>query len=101
MAPGTAAIRLGNFLVMAVADEGFEPDSVMVRVGEGIGLGERGEREAARALFAELWEEIGGNAGDAFRRCAIAHSMVRVVPAITWSVVGPPLGRSPTMAIRR
>jgi RimJ/RimL family protein N-acetyltransferase len=63
---------------MAGADGRFEPDSVMVRVGEGIGLGEAGEREAARALFAELWEEIGGDAGDAFHRCAIAHSMADV-----------------------
>lgn len=60
---------------MAGTDEGFEPDSVMVRVGEGIGLRECGEREAARVLFAELWEEIGGDTGDAFHRCAIAHSM--------------------------
>jgi hypothetical protein len=101
MAPGTAAICLGNFLVMAVANEGFEPDSVMVRVGEGIGSGERGEREAARALFAELWEEIGGDAGDALHRCAIAHSMVWIMPAITWSVVGPRLRHSRTTAIRR
>jgi len=47
----------------------------MLRVGEGIGLRGRGERDAARRLFAELWEEIGGEDGDAFHRCAIAHSM--------------------------
>jgi tetratricopeptide (TPR) repeat protein len=57
------------------AEQGFEPDAVMLRVGEGIGLRERGEREAARRLFAELWQEIGGEDGDAFHRCAIAHSM--------------------------
>ncbi len=27
-------------------------------------------------MFAELWQEIGGENGDAFHRCAIAHSMV-------------------------
>jgi hypothetical protein len=47
----------------------------MLRVGEGIGLRERGKREEARQLFAELWQEIGGEGGDAFHRCAIAHSM--------------------------
>jgi tetratricopeptide (TPR) repeat protein len=47
----------------------------MVRVGEGIELQQRGEREAARRMFAELWDEIGGEEGDAFHRCAIAHSM--------------------------
>jgi tetratricopeptide repeat protein len=53
----------------------FKPDEVMVRVGEGIQLRQRGEREAARRLFAELWHVIGGEDGDAFHRCAIAHSM--------------------------
>lgn len=60
------------------SEQGFEPDAVMVRVGEGIGLREQGEREAARQLFAELWQEIGGAEGDAFHRCAIAHSMADV-----------------------
>ena len=57
------------------AQQGFEPDTVMLRVGEGIGLRERGERDRARGLFAELWQEIGAENGDAFHRCAIAHSM--------------------------
>jgi hypothetical protein len=47
----------------------------MLRVGEGIGLRDRGENEAARRLFTELWRDIGGGDGDAFHRCAIAHSM--------------------------
>ncbi len=47
-------------------------------MGDGIGLRERGEREAARRLFAELWDEIGGDAGDTFHRCAIAHFMADV-----------------------
>jgi hypothetical protein len=54
-----------------------EPDATMVRIGEGIGLGERGEREAARRLFSDLWEEIGAT-GDALHRCALAHSMADV-----------------------
>lgn len=52
-----------------------ELDPVMVRVGEGIALCECGDRDAARRLFDHLWHEIGGDAGDALHRCAIAHSM--------------------------
>ncbi len=63
---------------MTDAERGFEPDAVMARVGEGIALRQRGERDAARRLFAELWQEIGGADGDAFHRCAIAHSMADV-----------------------
>ncbi|SOD72895.1 hypothetical protein SAMN05892883_2210 [Jatrophihabitans sp. GAS493] len=59
-------------------ESGVEPDAVMVRVGEGIGLRQQGERGAAREVFAELWDAIGGEDGDAFHRCAIAHSMADV-----------------------
>lgn len=52
-----------------------EPDAVMSRIAEGIGLHERGDRVAARALFDELWSQIGGSDGDPFHRCALAHSM--------------------------
>jgi hypothetical protein len=54
-----------------------EPDATMVKIGQGIELGGSGEREAARRLFAELWEEIGAT-GDALHRCALAHSMADV-----------------------
>lgn len=63
---------------MAEQESGFKPDAVMVRVGEGIELSRRGERGAARQVFVGLWEEIGGEDGDAFHRCAIAHSMADV-----------------------
>jgi tetratricopeptide (TPR) repeat protein len=55
-----------------------EPDPVMKRVGEGIELGQSGSREAARCLFSEVWEQIGGEHGDPFHRCALAHSMADV-----------------------
>lgn len=55
-----------------------EPDAVMVRIGEGISLRERGEWPAARDLFAQVWSEIGGESGDPFHRCALAHSMADV-----------------------
>jgi hypothetical protein len=54
------------------------PDPTMTRIGEGIGLGQRGERAAARSLFAGLWSDIGGNDGDPLHRCAVAHSMADV-----------------------
>lgn len=52
-----------------------QPDAVMSRIGEGVALRERGERAAARELFAQVWAEIGGEDGDPFHRCALAHSM--------------------------
>ncbi len=55
-----------------------EPDAVMVRIGEGVSLRERGEPVAARELFAQVWSEIGGESGDPFHRCALAHSMADV-----------------------
>ncbi|HEX5395458.1 MAG TPA: hypothetical protein VFX74_00025 [Candidatus Limnocylindria bacterium] len=50
----------------------------MKRVGEGIELSQSGDREAARHLFTELWDEIGGERGDPFHRCALAHWMADV-----------------------
>lgn len=55
-----------------------EPDAVMARIGVGIALRERGERVAARDLFAQVWSDIGGENGDPFHRCALAHSMADV-----------------------
>jgi hypothetical protein len=51
-----------------------EPDPTMAAVGRGIELNQRGERDAARRLFAELWDGVGPD-GDPLHRCAIAHSM--------------------------
>lgn len=55
-----------------------DPDLVMKAVGEGIKLSQSGDREAARRLFAEVWEQIGGERGDPFHRCALAHWMADV-----------------------
>jgi hypothetical protein len=54
-----------------------EPDAMMVKIGQGIELGQGGEREAARRLFADLCDEIGAT-GDPLHRCALAHSMADV-----------------------
>lgn len=55
----------------------FEPDVIMESIGTGIGLAQRGDRAAARAVFADVWARIGPE-GDAFHRCALAHSMADV-----------------------
>ena len=56
----------------------IEPDATMTEIGRGTELGQRGEREAARAVFAAVWQQIGGEAGDPLHRCALAHSMADV-----------------------
>jgi len=53
-------------------------NNTMARIGRGMELSQRGDRAAARCLFAEIWDDIGGEAGDAFHRCALAHSMADV-----------------------
>lgn len=53
------------------------PEEVMQRISEGIELSQRGEREQARALFTELWKQVGDD-GDVLHRCALAHSMADV-----------------------
>ena len=50
------------------------PEDAMVRIGRGIELAQRGEREAARRVLAEIWQEIAAD-GDPFHRCALAHTM--------------------------
>ena len=56
----------------------MEPDGIMAGVGEGIAAGQRGERELARSILGELWVRAERGEGDAFHRCAIAHSLADV-----------------------
>lgn len=56
----------------------MQSDPVLAQVGEGIALHTTGDDEAARALFARLWDEVGEH-GDALHRMALAHSMADVV----------------------
>ena len=51
---------------------------MLVRIGEAVQLSHQGEREAARLLFAEIWDEIGGEQGDPLHRCTLAHAMADV-----------------------
>ncbi len=55
-----------------------ESDPTMKRIGQGIELSQRGERNDAGQLFAQVWSDIGGENGDPFHRCALAHSMADV-----------------------
>ncbi|GAB3430680.1 hypothetical protein [Flindersiella endophytica] len=54
-------------------------DPMIVRIGEGVELHHhRGQREAARDLFGEVWDEIGGEQGDPLHVCVLAHAMADV-----------------------
>jgi hypothetical protein len=54
-----------------------EPDPTMAAIHEGLRLHLGGDRPGARAWFAGLWAEIGGD-GDPLHRCALAHYMADV-----------------------
>jgi hypothetical protein len=53
-------------------------DPTILRIGEAVQRGHGGEREAARLLFTELWDEIGGEQGDPLHVCTLAHAMADV-----------------------
>ncbi|MGW3353137.1 hypothetical protein ACWDA3_58450 [Nonomuraea rubra] len=54
-------------------------DPTMARIGQGVELNHhQGKREAARELFAQIWDDIGGEQGDPLHVCVLAHSMADV-----------------------
>lgn len=54
-------------------------DPTLARIGEGVELHHhRGRRDDARRLFAQVWDEIGGERGDPLHVCVLAHSMADV-----------------------
>jgi hypothetical protein len=54
-------------------------DPTMTRIGQGVELHHhQGRREAARDLFARIWDDIGGEQGDPLHVCVLAHSMADV-----------------------
>jgi hypothetical protein len=54
-------------------------DPTLLRIGEGVELHHgRGRPEAARHLFAQIWDEIGGEQGDPLHVCVLAHAMADV-----------------------
>jgi hypothetical protein len=53
-------------------------DPTIIRIGQAVQLSHQDGREAARRLFAEIWNEIGGEQGDPLHRCTLAHAMADV-----------------------
>ena len=53
-------------------------EPTLLRIGEAVQLSHGGERDAARLLFTEIWDEIGGEQGDPLHRCTLAHAMADV-----------------------
>ncbi|WBB68838.1 tetratricopeptide repeat protein [Micromonospora sp. WMMD812] len=54
-------------------------DVTLARINHGVQLHHhQGQREAARDLFAQIWDEIGGERGDPLHVCVLAHSMADV-----------------------
>lgn len=60
-----------------MSETSVRPDPVMTEIGRGMELGQRGERDAAREVFAGVWDRLGAD-GDPFHICALAHSMADV-----------------------
>ncbi|SHN14233.1 hypothetical protein [Cryptosporangium aurantiacum] len=50
-------------------------DPTLLRIGDAAQLNHQGERETARRLLGELWDEIGRERGDPLQRCTLAHTM--------------------------
>ena len=50
------------------------------RLGQAIGLAGRGERDHAREVLTDLWNELtdADDADDAVERCAVAHHLADV-----------------------
>jgi hypothetical protein len=60
-------------------EEPMTTDATLARIGEAVQLHHHhGRRTAARDLFAQLWDEIGGERGDPLHVCVLAHAMADV-----------------------
>jgi tetratricopeptide (TPR) repeat protein len=54
-------------------------EPTLTRIGRGVELHHhQGQREAARDLFTQIWDDIGGEHGDPLHVCVLAHSMADV-----------------------
>lgn len=54
-------------------------DPTLVRIGQGVELHHgQGQREAARQVLAQIWDEIGREQGDPLHICVLAHAMADV-----------------------
>lgn len=64
-------------------------DPTITRIGQGVELHHhRGRREAARDLFAQIWDDIGGEQGDPLHVCVLAHAMADVQDTVRQELVG-------------
>ncbi|QRK07219.1 hypothetical protein JQX13_45465 [Archangium violaceum] len=52
-------------------------DEFMSRIAEAIDRSQRGDREVARQLFADIWKDLTPR-GEPFHRCTLAHYMADV-----------------------
>ncbi|GAA3381745.1 hypothetical protein [Cryptosporangium minutisporangium] len=53
-------------------------DPTLLRIGQAVQLSHQGQRQVAHRLFAEIWDEIGGEQGDPLHRSTLAHAMADV-----------------------
>ncbi|MET8359078.1 tetratricopeptide repeat protein [Micromonospora sp. NPDC005171] len=54
-------------------------DPTLARINQGVQLHHhQGQRETARDLFAQIWDEIGAERGDPLHVCVLAHAMADV-----------------------
>jgi hypothetical protein len=63
----------------SVKEPSMITDPTLTRIGQGVELHHhRGQREAARDLFVQIWDDIGGEGGDPLHVCVLAHAMADV-----------------------
>ncbi|MEU7752512.1 hypothetical protein AB0B57_31845 [Micromonospora sp. NPDC049101] len=54
-------------------------EATLTRINHAVQLHHhQGQRAAARDLFTQIWDEIGGDRGDPLHVCVLAHSMADV-----------------------
>ena len=64
-----------------------EPDATMAQIARGMELSQRGKRDAARGILADVWGQIGGENGDPLHRCPLAHAMTDVQHDVNEEVI--------------
>lgn len=54
-------------------------DPILTRIGEAVTLHHhQGQPAAAHEMFAQIWDDIGGEQGDPLHICVLAHAMADV-----------------------
>ncbi|MBW9209376.1 hypothetical protein KV100_06890 [Mumia sp. zg.B21] len=60
-----------------MSEQSTTPDPIMQRIAVAMSLGQRDDRDGARAALREVWDELGED-GDSFHRCVVAHFLADV-----------------------